>query len=353
MGGGYNNTASGYAATVAGGQRNQAANTDATVGGGVGNTASGDDATVGGGAGNTASDYDATVGGGYNNTASGQNSTVGGGMGNIANNNSATVGGGYTNTASGAFATVAGGNGNMASRDDATVGGGWINTASGNQATVAGGIGNTASGGGATVGGGYHNQATGGDSSVPGGILNNADGDFSFAAGNRAQALHRGSFVWSDGSATTTSLQDNQFMVRASGGIYMYTSSGETPVTWIQPGGAGWSSMSDRNAKKNFQPVDPVAVLDKLATIPIEQWNYKWEKDTDVPNIGPMAQDFKRAFYPGRDDKGISTLEFDGVELAAIQGLNKKLQEKDAEIQALKGRLDRLERALSTSTGNR
>ena len=28
-----------------------------------------------------------------------------------------------------------------------------------------------------------------------------------------------------------------------------------------------------------------------------------------------MAQDFKHAFYPGRDDKGISTLEFDGVEL--------------------------------------
>ena len=37
---------------------------------------------------------------------------------------------------------------------------------------------------------------------------------------------------------------------------------------------------------------------------------------------GAMAQDFKAAFYPGRDDKSISTLEFDGVELAAIQGLN-------------------------------
>jgi len=32
-----------------------------------------------------------------------------------------------------------------------------------------------------------------------------------------------------------------------------------------------------------------------------------------------MAQDFKAAFYPGRDHKSISTLEFDGVELAAIQ----------------------------------
>ena len=42
-------------------------------------------------------------------------------------------------------------------------------------------------------------------------------------------------------------------------------------------------------------------------------------RNNDVPNIGPMAQDFKAAFYPGRDDKGISTLEFDGVELAAIR----------------------------------
>jgi uncharacterized coiled-coil protein SlyX len=62
-----------------------------------------------------------------------------------------------------------------------------------------------------------------------------------------------------------------------------------------------------------------------------------------VPNIGPMAQDFKAAFYPGRDDKGISTLEFDGVELAAIQGLNQKLGEKDAQIAALEHRLAALE----------
>jgi hypothetical protein len=50
--------------------------------------------------------------------------------------------------------------------------------------------------------------------------------------------------------------------------------------------------------------------------------------------------DFKSAFYPGRDDKSITTLEFDGVELAAIQGLNQKLETetkvKDAEIQDLK-----------------
>ena len=109
---------------------------------------------------------------------------------------------------------------------------------------------------------------------------------------------------------------------------------------------------SDRNVKKNFQPVDTVAVLEKLAAIPIERWNYKWEKDSDVPHLGPMAQDFKGAFYPGRDDKTISMLEFDGVALAALQGLNRKLEEKDAEIQTLKQNVTELKRMVSQLNRN-
>jgi Chaperone of endosialidase len=110
--------------------------------------------------------------------------------------------------------------------------------------------------------------------------------------------------------------------------------------------------VSDRNAKKNFQPVDTVAVLEKLAAIPIERWNYQWEKDSDVPHLGPMAQDFKGAFYPGRDDKTISMLEFDGVALAALQGLNQKLEEKDVEIQALKQSVAELKQLVSQLTRN-
>jgi hypothetical protein len=92
-------------------------------------------------------------------------------------------------------------------------------------------------------------------------------------------------------------------------------------------------------------------MLDKLARVPIEQWNYKSEPDNATPNIGPMAQDFIAEFYPGRDDKSISTLEFDGVELAAIQGLNQKLKEKDAEIQDLQARLEKLEQLMSRKPG--
>jgi hypothetical protein len=49
-----------------------------------------------------------------------------------------------------------------------------------------------------------------------------------------------------------------------------------------------------------------------------------------------MAQDFRAAFGLGESDRTITTVDADGVALAAIQGLNLKLEEKDAEIQALK-----------------
>jgi hypothetical protein len=67
-----------------------------------------------------------------------------------------------------------------------------------------------------------------------------------------------------------------------------------------------------------------------------------------------MSQDFKAAFYPGRDHKTISTLEFDGVALAAIQGLNQKLEQalkaKDTRIEALEKRVEKLEQLVTALT---
>ena len=86
--------------------------------------------------------------------------------------------------------------------------------------------------------------------------------------------------------------------------------------------------ISDRAVKKDFAEVDSRAVLEKLAAVPVQRWHYQWESAEATPHLGPVAQDFKAAFYPGRDDKSITTLEFDGVALAAIQGLNQKLEEE-------------------------
>jgi hypothetical protein len=103
----------------------------------------------------------------------------------------------------------------------------------------------------------------------------------------------------------------------------------------VAAGGGSWSSLSDRNAKANFKPVDSEQILKRLALIPIATWNYK-SQTPSIRHIGPIAQDFSAAFKVGEDDKHITTIDSEGVALAAIQGLYKMLQQKDAEIAALR-----------------
>jgi len=138
-----------------------------------------------------------------------------------------TVSGGYNNIANYPFATVSGGSSNTASHSYSVVGGGHSNTASGNKSTVGGGNSNTAGTSDyATVGGGDTNVASGLRSTVPGGYLNTAAGDYSFAAGRQAKTNHTGAFVWADQTAADfASTGDNQFLIRASGGVGIGTTS--------------------------------------------------------------------------------------------------------------------------------
>lgn len=102
---------------------------------------------------------------------------------------------------------------------------------------------------------------------------------------------------------------------------------------------------SDRNKKDGFEEVNAREVLDKVVEMPITRWHYKSE--TGVPHIGPMAQDFHGAFGVGPDDTHITTVDADGVALAAIKGLKEVIDEKDAKITALEQRLEAIERRLS------
>jgi len=109
-------------------------------------------------------------------------------------------------------------------------------------------------------------------------------------------------------------------------------------------------SSCDRNLKENFTPINPREVLSKVLAMPLTEWQYKMDAN-DVKHIGPMAQDFHAAFgLNGTDDKHISVVDEGGVALAAIQGLNQKLAEKDAEIQDLQARLEKLERLMDDKT---
>ena len=113
---------------------------------------------------------------------------------------------------------------------------------------------------------------------------------------------------------------------------------------------------SDRNAKENFTALDGKAVLAKVAALPVTKWNYKTDS-SGAQHIGPMAQDFQAAFQLSADDTHISMVDADGVALAAIQGLNEKvesgkqkaeiqIQELKAENAELKERLEKLERLM-------
>jgi hypothetical protein len=115
-----------------------------------------------------------------------------------------------------------------------------------------------------------------------------------------------------------------------------------------------YNPLSDRHAKENFTPVDSREILDKVAALPLARWNYK--AAPGLEHIGPVAQDFHAAFgLNGTDDKHIATVDADGVALAAIQGLNRKLTEalklRDAENAVLQQRLEKLEQLLHAMIG--
>jgi len=288
-----------------------------TVGGGVANVAGNDDPDPAG------TGAFATVAGGVGNAARGTASLVGGGLFNVADGQGATVGGGSNNEADALYPTVAGGLDNLASGSAATVGGGALNTASGDESTVPGGAGNVASG----------------IRSFAAGSQSEARGDHSIALGRRAKTFvganpGHGTIVLADGNAFDFAESfDNRFAVRATGGVRFVVDIDATGApTWscLVTAGNSWSCSSDRNLKQDFERLDGAEVLDRLTAMPVYAWSPKG-RNAHVRHYGPTAQDFHAAFGLGDDATMIGMQDADGVALAAIQGLNAKLEAKVAE----------------------
>lgn len=144
-----------------------------------------------------------------------------------------------------------------------------------------------------------------------------------------------------DGTKTVTLINDQE-----SGTFFIAT----TPITGanrLNVGGATlsnggvWTNQSSRALKQGFAAVDALAILNKVASLPITTWTYK--NSTEGTHMGPIAEDFKAAFGLAGDGKSIGTVDADGVALAAIQGLNQKLEAENAELRA---RLEAIEAKL-------
>lgn len=208
-----------------------------------------------------------------------------------------------------------------------------------------------------------------GDAAVAIGYRSTADADYSMAFGYRASTNgHTGAKVFGDASTTDSieAVANNEFAVRAAGGYRFRTNATLTTGCNLPAGSGVFSCASSRLLKDEFTAVDGEDLLARLASIPIERWQYTTEEG-GVWHLGPTAQDFRAAFGLGLDDENIGLLDISGVGLRGVQalevrtnGLAADLAERDrritqleqqlesmaAENDTLEARLERLENAL-------
>jgi hypothetical protein len=91
---------------------------------------------------------------------------------------------------------------------------------------------------------------------------------------------------------------------------------------------------SDRDVKRQIEPVDAREVLSKLRDLPIATWTYR-EEPAGVRHLGPMAQDFRESFGLGDDDRRYHAVDAHGVALAAIQALDAMVSKQQRQIETL------------------
>jgi hypothetical protein len=68
----------------------------------------------------------------------------------------------------------------------------------------------------------------------------------------------------------------------------------------------------------------------------VTSWRYRDEVDRTVRHIGPMAQDWQRAFGLSRDGTTINMSDFDGVNLAAVKALEGRTAAQGEQVSALR-----------------
>jgi hypothetical protein len=182
-----------------------------------------------------------------------------------------------------------------------------------------------------------------------------ADQDHTMAFGKFASNNgFTGTFVWSDGSATASAdtfrnTANNEFAARATGGFRFRTNLAGTTGCNLPAGSGVFNCTSSRTTKENFLSVDGDDVLASLRKVPVSTWNYISEGRA-TRHLGPMAEDFYRAFQLGPGNTSIGVQDAVGVSLAAVKALDARtleLQRKTEEVEQLRAKVNSLEERLA------
>jgi trimeric autotransporter adhesin len=161
--------------------------------------------------------------------------------------------------------------------------------------------------------------------------------------------------VWGDGSATSTlntfnAIANNEFAARATGGFRFRTNLAGTTGCNLPAGSGVFNCTSSRTTKENFSLVNGNDVLSKLRVMDVSTWNYIAE-GRQVRHMGPMAEDFFKAFQLGTGNTSIGVQDLAGISLAAIKELDKRTNEVNQlreEVNQLRQTNSDLERRLAT-----
>lgn len=105
------------------------------------------------------------------------------------------------------------------------------------------------------------------------------------------------------------------------------------PVAWLQ------SAITHRRGVSVERPIPTGAtkVLERINELPVSVWTYGFDHRS-VRHMGPMAQDFAATFGLGSSDRRIAIVDANGVCMAGIQALYRRVLALEAEVAELRAR---------------
>ena len=180
-----------------------------------------------------------------------------------------------TQVASGVNSVITGGKSNLVSGEQDVIGGGY------NNATY------DPLGFNKVIGGGSTNYIIGSSNAIPGGASNSIESNYSFAAGQSAQAVHDGTFIFSDSAESNSSpfqtISANSANFKATGGLRLVDGNeavgkvltcvdDEGTGHWQEATGGGEdTSIQNLSALGSFTAPNPL-VIDLTQGSNVEGW---------------------------------------------------------------------------------